>query len=278
MKKYGALKSWCKAIIPPVLFDLFRAVKQKSGIRFEGPISDWETAEKLSTGYNKEEILQKTLNATMAVIKGEAKYERDSIAFSEIEYDWPVISTIMWTAAKNQGILRLLDFGGALGSSFFNYRRFLKELKEVHWNVVEQSHFVACGKSKIQNDQLKFFYSLEESCNDMIPDIILFGSALQYIPQPLSLFREICRLQPQTILLDRTYISDDNIDRIFIQKNPASIYDASYPCHFISEPDMLEIAEGMNFELIKSYDCFEFPGLEKKGARLKGYIFSKTSL
>jgi putative methyltransferase (TIGR04325 family) len=46
-----------------------------------------------------------------------------------------------------------LDFGGSLGSSYFQNKKFLDALRLVEWNVVEQENFVATGElvSKIKH-------------------------------------------------------------------------------------------------------------------------------
>ena len=72
-----------------------------------------------------QDILDKVLAATLKVKQGQAVFERDSVLFDEIEYSWPLLAGLMWAAASNGGKLNVLDFGGALGSSYYQNRKFL---------------------------------------------------------------------------------------------------------------------------------------------------------
>ena len=54
-----------------------------------GDYRSWGEAMAASTGYDTEIILEKTKTALLKVKNGEAAYERDSVAFDEIQYAWP---------------------------------------------------------------------------------------------------------------------------------------------------------------------------------------------
>ena len=64
-------------------------------------------------------------------------YERDSIAFNEREYAFPVATALLWAASVQQNRLRVLDFGGALGTVFVQNRPFLSYLEKLKWLIVE---------------------------------------------------------------------------------------------------------------------------------------------
>ena len=92
---------------------------------WSGNYSNWAEAEKESSGYNSKNILETVKQATLKVKNGQAVYERDSVIFNEIEYSFPILSSLMWVAAQNNGELNILDFGGYLGSSYYQYKTFL---------------------------------------------------------------------------------------------------------------------------------------------------------
>ena len=91
------------------------------------------------------------------VKRGEAVFERDSVIFDKVQYAWPVTAGLMWVAARNGGRLSVLDFGGSLGSSYFQNREFLAYLPNVRWSVIEQAHFVKAGRKHIQDERLVFY-------------------------------------------------------------------------------------------------------------------------
>ena len=61
------------------------------------------------------------------------------------------------------GVLSVLDFGGSLGSTYYQNKKFLDSLDDVSWNIVEQKHFVDAGKEDFEDERLRFSYDIE-SC------------------------------------------------------------------------------------------------------------------
>ena len=95
---------------------------------FTGDYSSWEEALKFCDGYNKPNILEKVKNSLLKVKKGEAVYERDSVLFDHIEYSMPLLVSLLYMTTVYKNNLNILDFGGSLGSSYFQNRKFLEKL------------------------------------------------------------------------------------------------------------------------------------------------------
>lgn len=222
--------------LPPALVGLVRRWQghRYGAIRFEGDFTTWEEASTQCTGYDSADILAKVLDATLKVKRGEAAFERDSVLFDEIEYAWPVLAGLMWAAARNDGKLNVLDFGGALGSSYFQNRQFLQSLPDVVWNIVEQPHYVDAGRKYIQDSQLRFYRSIEECLDANNPNVILLSSVLQYLESPIALIRKLHTVGASCLIIDRTPFSVNEIDKLVLQKSPAAIYSASYPMWIFS--------------------------------------------
>lgn len=219
--------------MPPTILRWLRHIYSK-GIRYEGEFNAWESASKQCSGYDAEEILTKVLDATLKVKQGKAVFERDSVLFDETDYAWPLLASLMWAAARNGGRLNVLDFGGALGSSYFQNRRFLQALPSVLWNVVEQPHYVNAGQKHIQDKQLRFYQTIEGCLTENQPNVILLSSVLQYMDSPFALIRELKKVGATCLIIDRTPFSLHEIDRLVIQKVPETIYSASYPMWIFS--------------------------------------------
>ena len=227
-----------RQFIPPILIT---ALRKNSKYGWKGNYSNWETAIRYSKGYNESNILQKIKEATIKVKTGEAVYERDSVLFEKIEYSWPLLASLMWVATKNNGSLKVLDFGGSLGSSYFQNKKFLNDLRYVEWNVIEQENFVATGRDCIEDQTLQFFYSIDESISKKgKPDILILACTLPYIEKPYQLISELMSYDIPYIIIDNTFFNYEDNDRITIQKVPPSIYAASYPCWFLSYKKLLE--------------------------------------
>ena len=264
------MRDWC----PPVLLRWLREIICRREIVFEGDFSTWNEASARCSGYDTQEILTKVLDATLKVSRGEAAFERDSVLFKKIEYEWPVLSGLMLGAARNDGKLNVLDFGGALGSSFFQNRYFLKTLREVRWSVVEQAHYVEAGQLYLHNEQLRFYKSIDNCFTENKPNVILLSSVLQYLPEPRSTLLSICNAGADIIIIDRTIVNNSYSDRAYVQHVPPSIYLASYPCWSLSEHSLLSIAID-KYEVIGSFKSLPFPALSFIDSEFKGYILKR---
>jgi putative methyltransferase (TIGR04325 family) len=201
---------------------------------FEGDYSSWQEAEQVAGGYDAPAIFERVRDAALKVKQGEAVFERDSVCFYHEEYRWPTLACLLRIAAENGGRLHVIDFGGSLGSFWFQHRRHLMGLKEVCWTVVEQPHFVACGREEFQDENLKFSASLEEAVEARPADVIFCSSVLEYLSDPYAWLQRFAKSDIRWLLLDRTPFIEANEDRLTVQKVPPSIYPASYPAWFFS--------------------------------------------
>lgn len=244
-----SIRTLAKDWLPPAVLRGLRSLRS-DGIRFEGDYATWEEAAAHCTGYDAAPILAKVLDATLKVKRGEGAYERDSVLFDEIDYAWPVTTALMWAAAQSGGRLDVLDFGGALGSSYYQNRAFLTGLPQVRWSVVEQAHYVEAGRKHIQDDTLRFYSSIDQCLAESKPNAILLSSVLQYLPEIDVTIKEINHLNASVIIVDRTPFTDAARDKICIQYVPESIYAASYPMRVFSHANFFEKLQ--NWQVIGS--------------------------
>ncbi|PWT96528.1 MAG: methyltransferase, TIGR04325 family [Bacteroidetes bacterium] len=201
---------------------------------WSGDYNNWTEAMSHCVGYSDNLILEKVKASTLKVKEGKAVFERDSVIFDHIEYSWPLLSSLLWVSAQNNSTIKVLDFGGSLGTSFFQNKLFLDKLKSVKWGVVEQENFVKCGKEFIENEQLKFYYSIEEYIHENgLPDLLVLGCTIPYLQNPYDLLDELKSYGIPYIIIDDTPFNYENRDRLTVQKVPPSIYEASYPCWFL---------------------------------------------
>ena len=236
----NVLKVFVNEWLPPVIARWVRQHRGK-GVYFEGDFASWEQASSQCSGYDAKEILAKVLDSTIKVKCGEAAFERDSVLFDQIEYVWPVLSGLMWAAASNGGRLNVLDFGGALGSSYFQNRNFLKSLTELRWNVIEQEHYVNSGQAHIQDKQIRFYKTIEDCMSENQPNVVLLSSVLQYLKYPFDIMKSISMIKAKIMIIDRTPFSTHNLDTIMVQQVPESIYPASYPMWVFSKKAFMNL-------------------------------------
>jgi putative methyltransferase (TIGR04325 family) len=200
-----------------------------------GKYPTWADAEKRSVGYDNSLILETVKSAVLKVKNGEAVYERDGVIFDKIAYEEPLLDALNKYVKNNNGILNVVDFGGSLGSSYFQYKGLIKDIKDLSWNVVEQPHFVACGNESIADDNLRFYSTIDEAIKNKKAGVLYLGSVIQYFEKPFELIEKCIQYDFDLIIVDRTAFIENTSDRITIQVVPEDIYKASYPCWFFNE-------------------------------------------
>lgn len=246
----ASMRARLKPLVPPLFLDLFR--KLRGGmLTFEGDYPSWEQASAVASGYDAEEILNRVAAATRQVARGEAVYERDSVLFDEIQYSWPLLAALLQVAAE-RGSLRVIDFGGSLGSTWRQNRRFLDRLTiPTAWRVVEQPRFAEIGRAEFSTPVLSFHGSILEASEAEV-DAVLFASSLCYVPDPAEFLNQAAGAP--YLLIDRLPMIPGTADRIAVQTVTEPIYNASYPIRLFAEQTFLSRWLGQ-WRLIERWQC-----------------------
>ena len=242
-----------KQLFPPILYDLLRQ-SPLNRYGWFGDFRNWEAAVASSIGYDADLIIEKVLKATMKVRNGDYPYERDSVLFDSIQYDWPLLSGLMWVAARNSGTLNVIDYGGSLGSTYWQNRKFLDTLPSVRWNIIEQPKYVDRGKKYFEDEKLGFYYDLQGCVKENKPNLILLSSVVNYINDPFQLLSTLSDLNISHMIVERIPFIDGVADRLTVQRVSPKIYDATYPSWFFGKKKFLEFIE-RRFDILEEYDC-----------------------
>ena len=228
----AALKHLLRAVLPA---SLHATLTRHRRLRFSGPYRTWSDARAASTGYDEPAILARMTAATRTVAAGRAAYERDTVLFPEPAADPLLLAELTALAPLRPAGLRVLDFGGALGSTWFQHHPFLASLPPVAWHIVEQPEIAARGRAEFSGPHLTFHDSLDSALAAGPPDLVLVSSVLQYLPDPWPLLARLATLPARAWLITRTPFSDTlRSDTIVVQHVPAAIYAASYPAWIFS--------------------------------------------
>lgn len=265
------MKQFIKSLIPPLLLDLYRKCNNLQ-YGWHGNYHTWEEANEASTGYDSNEILQRVRAALLKVKNGEAIYERDSVIFDEIQYSWPLLAGLMFASAKSGGVLKVLDFGGSLGSTYYQNKKFLDRFDDLSWSIVEQKHFVDVGKVDFEDNRLKFYYDVDSCVEKENPNVLMLSSVLQYIEKPYELLDKLLKYDFEFVIFDRTPFSIENKDVIKLQTVPPSIYTASYPCWFFDQNRLLNYFKN-KYKILEIFDALDGKSNEYT---FKGFIFERV--
>jgi putative methyltransferase (TIGR04325 family) len=227
---------------------------KKNNVYFSGNYESWSLASSYALGYGDQQILNQALSSTRVILNRKAAYERDTVLFEKAQPNYPLLTWLLYTAHQNDGRLSVMDFGGSFGSSYFQNRGFISNIKLINWGVVEQQHFVSAGKEEFETNELRFFYNQEECIQYINPNFLLLSSVLQYLETPYYWLDKLLSLNIDNVLIDRTMARHDERDQISIQYVPKRIYLASYPVWFLSAEKIESLSLKHGYEII---DCFD---------------------
>lgn len=237
------LKKVYKSITPPLLDNYLRlVVKQlsKKGGYFSGPYLNWEQAKQSATGYDAQNIIDTVRQAALKQ-KQNNSFVRDSVKLEKPDHSYPLLTALL-SLLLNKSNINIIDFGGGLGSTYYNCKKFITDQKfSLTWNIVEQPNFVKIGQQDHQTDSLLFFDNIDAVNNHV--DMIIFSGVLQYLPSFLELINKIKEKKYPYIFIDRlaTHFQAKQPTTIMVEHVPAYIYKASYPCRIFNYDEVLNM-------------------------------------
>lgn len=221
---------------------------------FRGDYPNWAAAQAASGGYADSMILSGILSATLAVRSGAAAFERDGVLFQEDDPDRPLLGALQEVRRRTgEHSLRVLDFGGSLGSTYWRHRTHLPNDSGLRWDVVEQPGFVAAGRLHLGDTPLRFYANVCEAEREARHDVLLCSCVLQYLDEPFRFLEEWSRLPIPCLLLNNLPLHEKGRDRLRVQHVPPSIYPASYPVWFFNRRAFLERVS-VHYEIVREFN------------------------
>jgi putative methyltransferase (TIGR04325 family) len=217
-------------LIRRIVAKIDRTLRPGAQAGFTSPVASWEEAKRLAGSYAHGQILERVAQSTRAVTGGTAVAERDGVVFAKPQIPARLVNKLRELTAARGG-LRVLDFGGALGST---YRQCLGELPGgaiAAWVVVEQSHFVDLGRREFRDGTLDFVGSIASAAAGQAIDVAILSGVTQYLEDPLWPLRELRAAGITRVILDRTPTHAGDTDLFTIQRVPKYVYGhpLSYP-------------------------------------------------
>lgn len=260
-------------LLPPALARALTGTPSGTLV-FEDGFADWAGAQRAAGGYDAAAILAQVRAATDEVVAGRAAMERDGVLFDHVEVRWPVAGPLLWQAARHGGSLRVLDFGGSLGSTYRQLSALLAGL-DVRWAVVEQPSFVEAGAA-YADGRLAFYRTIADAVIQTEPTVALLSSVLQYLPDPHGVLRDLAGSGVEAIVVDRTPMTDAATDRPVVEHVPAEIYAGSYATWLLSEPRLLAAVPG--WRVLDRFAGIEPPGRTTGGVEFdwRGFVLVRA--
>lgn len=205
---------------------------------FSGCYGTWAEAQAVSQGYAHKDVLERVVATTRAVAAGHGTWDRDGAVFPTPEVNGPLLIALRRIADTEHGQLDLVDFGGALGSTWRQHRNALGPVLKVRWRVVEQPHYVEAGQ-EFADGVLSFHRTVGEAMAESRVSTILLSSVLPYLEHPRELLAEVSAKGIRHVIIDRTSFAVDRRERIVVQRVPPELGGGSYPCWLFNREALL---------------------------------------
>lgn len=258
-------------LIPPILARALRPLR-RDRIRWSGDYATWGDGSAATGGYDAPAILERVETAVRQVLAGRAAYERDGVAFPEPKASIGLLAALLLARSSCRHPMRVVDWGGSLASSWLQHRRWLDPACVRAWAVVEQEAVVSSGRTLMDDGIVSFHTSFTEAALEA--DLVLWGAALQYLPDPHLALAEAAASSATFLCLDRLAVTWRGRDRLTVQRVPRSIYPASYPAWFLDLAGVEGQLQTAGFSKLLDWPCDDDAGLA--GTRFVGQLWRRA--
>lgn len=262
-------KHAARAIVPPILWELARRLKSgpaggagavagSSPTTFSGPVASWAEARRQTDGWDAPEITSKTLEVSLKVRDGAIAFQQDTVACESVRYSATTLAFLLLVAAGRKERCEVVDFGGSLGTNFYQNRNVLARLgaPEIGWSIVERPDIVALGQEHFRDAGLTFFSSLVElkTTRSAPPEGVLFSGSLQCVEEPWRTLDEAVALGARVLAFDRLLVSPTERHEVYVQRpNPLRYYRATYPAWCFAKAPFIAAVQARGFVLVDQF-------------------------
>lgn len=248
------LQQFARRWLPPALRQLGNRLSGNL-LRFSGDYADWEQAARHGR-YDSASILRGVMDAADAA-DGNDLAERDGRLIAASEPPGALVAALLLAAREPDRPLRVLDFGGALGTHWRAARRWQTALAPLDWHIVEQPHYVAEGRRR-HAGQPRFHTDIAEALQAGTPDLLIASSVIQYLPEPWLQLDVLLACGAAVVLIDRTPLTLLPADRLTLQTTPRAWGGHRYPMWLLPEPALRARLEP-RYHVVQEFDALDAP-------------------
>jgi putative methyltransferase (TIGR04325 family) len=272
------LKALLRSLTPPVIWNALHRLRRGPSrtdprVTFRGDYLSWdEVLQHCGKGYAEASILERVAAGARKARDGKVAYEADGLTSNTPLLRYPLLFALSRAASEHDSPLWVLDFGGSLGSSYFQHRHLLKEYPGLKWIIVEQEHFVRTGKKEFEDGCLTFVHNLSEVPQSS-PGLLLLSGVITYLPEPYKIMQTLSNLKAAYVFVDRLNLIPGK-DRLTLETVPPEIYPAQYPCWFLNRIKFLDTWNN-GYELLDEMDCADVHYLDDVALKSNGYLFKR---
>jgi putative methyltransferase (TIGR04325 family) len=164
---------------------------------WQGVYKSFKDAPSSGPGFNGERWIQ---NALEKINAARQDAQKKGTVLSVTQYReslLPLVAAIVMNAFEG---LKILDFGGGVGSSYYQVLHGLPRTGNFEFHVVEIDALCKVGKEYFTNEPHIFFHSSPPREEGLSFDVVHMGSSLHYCEQWEELLSSLCRYKPRYFL------------------------------------------------------------------------------
>lgn len=197
----AALRSTLKGLLPHPVRRAARSLFDRSPAKFV-EVESWQEATRAAGEYDVPfEYIE---NRIAAIRAGAAPQITLSAQLAAVLLPKPPV--------------RVLDFGGSLGHSYFHLAPLAAD-RIASWHIIEKPETARHGAHLFADQPcLHFHGSIAEAVRAGNPDAVICSGVLQYIDDPYPLLQQLFGLGAQAVVLDR--LPMERHERVFLQNAP----------------------------------------------------------
>ncbi|HVU32607.1 MAG TPA: methyltransferase, TIGR04325 family [Opitutaceae bacterium] len=268
---FAAAKRFLRLLVPP---SLRREWRLRTGWQWlRGDYPDWAAARAASAGYDTPAELERYAAAARRAEACPGAWDRDGVVFETPASHAPLLAALAEAARRHPTGFDVIDFGGALGSTWRQHRSALAACRVRRWWVVEQPAWVEAGRREFAHDGLDFAATLAEASRRPASEVLLLSSVLPYLEAPHALIDDVIRRPFSALIIDRTPFWRGGRDRLTVQHTPPQYGGGSYPC-WVFDRERLLAPLHAEYRL-----AAEWPGFDDLAAwvRYRGICFTRSN-
>ena len=215
------------------------SVNQWEGKIWDGIFEDFDQTKGEGDVFQGSVWLEKQINHAQLAIDQTLSEETISKLAITAEYALPVIAAAIANPKKK---LRILDFGGGLGSSFLPLKAMLPVNQPLDFFVVENETMCEEGKILFKNEEQLTFIDHLPAGKEF--DIIHAGSSFHYVDDWIGQLQQFVKMSPQYIIFAdlpagdiKTFVTIQNY------------YGRKVPVRFWNIGEFIAAMENLGYEL-----------------------------
>lgn len=217
------------------------------------PYPSWDEALANSTDWHHPSIALRALASARLVRDGKCTVEQDGRTAVDVSYSGALLAALLLGAVRHDSF-QVIDFGGGLGSNFFQHRQLLPHLaaRLKHWHIVERPIIVRHGHAEFALPGLSFHEQVPHLDG---PTVTMFTGSFQYLREPFAVLDQI---KSDILAIDRVVMVDPTLDlgrdEIHVQTpSPTLYYGANFPVWRFSYRPLIERMAQRGFKLVEDF-------------------------